>query len=253
MFSPERQGKKIMGWVVGIVGLLALLASKGGNQLPQTGGLPAPNHPKPKPAPAPMVPLPSIDQLAPVICALFMSTHAAAPPMDIVAAAYSSFGVTQAMMVAGSSDVHTAAVKLATGLYNGSIQCEDDGKDPYAASTKVCQLTGKAYNAAVWHSPAVVYDELHALGFAGAKGTSAQRKQAVKNFQAVARSLGLGGMGGAPPSFIDGIIGACTLLALDEARFRRQTGSWNPAIAQAASGPNLGQVAEEPTPKLGSN
>jgi hypothetical protein len=63
---------------------------------------------------------------------------------------------------------------------------------------------------------------------------------AIKKWQATARSLGLGALNGAPPSYVDGVVGACTLSSIRAALQRVRAGTWfksNPAALPAYNPP----------------
>ncbi|KKL67067.1 hypothetical protein LCGC14_2138650, partial [marine sediment metagenome] len=57
--------------------------------------------------------------------------------------------------------------------------------------------------------------------------TTAADKAQVRDFQTLARSMGLGAMRDAPASFIDGRVGLCTLDALVEAAILYNAQRWN--------------------------
>lgn len=88
-------------------------------------------------------------------------------------------------------------------------------------SPKRCDISGEEYNADKFRSPASVMILMKQLGFGPEKHsnviTSPEWKKAIKKFQAMARSRGLRGMKGASEKYVDGIVGACTLLALEDA------------------------------------
>lgn len=64
------------------------------------------------------------------------------------------------------------------------------------------------------------------LGFPVGTLLSSSDKQQIKNFQATARSMDLGAMAGAAPSYVDGVVGLCTLDALVEAAIIYNGGRW---------------------------
>ena len=213
-----------MAWLV-TLGLLLLLGSGGKSSKPAPAPSPSP-RPRPAPSPSPAPALPSAESVALTLCSLFSSTHAVAVPLDLRAAAYAALGTTVAAMAAGAPATHKGALALAERLYSGEVTCEPEEGD-FAPSAKKCIHTKRPYNAARWTSPSVVFDELTALGFSTSPLESSDTKtNEIKRFQALARSLPLGGMGGSDPKLIDGIVGACTLVALDEARERRIAGTW---------------------------
>lgn len=241
-----------MGWL--IAALILLAGASGGSKSDKQKPPPPPPPPGPTPPPAPGE-YPTIEQVAHLVCVLFKSTHAAAPPVDIVEGAYQALGTSTAIMLYHRPQIHNAAMKLATALYNGEADCDDPTDDEYTPSAKLCSLTGEPYNAARWTTPDAVFAEMKQLGFATGPGaTDKMRVDEVKRFQAIARSIGLGGYASAPASYVDGVIGACTLVALEEARARRLQGTWNTNVV-AAAGPKLipNMTATAAGPKLQLN
>ena len=79
-----------------------------------------------------------------------------------------------------------------------------------------CGLTGEYANAELFPTPAAVLGYLRELKYdaPGENIKSAAWRKQVKLFQADARGFGLAGMAGADAKWIDGKMGACTLLAL---------------------------------------
>ncbi len=99
--------------------------------------------------------------------------------------------------------------------------------DPDALA-KMCDLDGLQYDSKMFPDPQSVITELRALGYqASGFITGGPWKQQIKRFQRHARTLFLNGMGAAPDSYIDGVMGACTLRALKAARARRINGAWD--------------------------
>lgn len=90
-----------------------------------------------------------------------------------------------------------------------------------------CQVDQQRYNAMQWPTPQSVGFAFRALGYpvtdtlAGAINIGK-----IKDFQRRARQLFLEGMQNAPDSFIDGVVGPCTLRALTEAAIRFNNGQW---------------------------
>jgi hypothetical protein len=116
-------------------------------------------------------------------------------------------------------------------IADGSVPCTSPDVDPaFVASIKRC--AGVAYNAALWPDPVSVILELRRLGLgkivpeSNLDIQSAAWVQELKRFQSTARSMGLTGYANKPASYVDGICGACTLLALTDARARRKAGTW---------------------------
>lgn len=116
-------------------------------------------------------------------------------------------------------------------IADGSLPCTNPDVDPaFVASIKRC--SGVAYNAALWPDPVSVIMELRRLGLGKAVPESNldiqswEWVQELKRFQGTARSMGLTGYLNKPASYVDGICGACTLLALTDARARRKAGTW---------------------------
>lgn len=223
----------MLGWLA-LGGLLLILAGSGRGG---SGPVPAP------PGPLPPAGYPTIESIASVMCVLFGTTHAVAPPAQLLADSLFPFAVTSAQLLVARPAVHQAAVALSEGLYAGTVTCSasdaDANADPYAPSTSKCPRNGASYNAALWPSPASVIAELRQLAFgqqipASSSITSSAWRAEIKRFQAIARSLNLSGLVNAPESYIDGIVGACSLLALTEARAARLRGAWPYALVTGA-------------------
>lgn len=102
----------------------------------------------------------------------------------------------------------------------------------YLPSTKLCGLDAQPYNIAQWpdkDGPTRVANALQTLGYSLSVVTNAKGRAAVRAFQSRARTLGLDGMKGAPDSWIDGDVGACTLRALSHAMRLFDAGAWGGA------------------------
>lgn len=100
-----------------------------------------------------------------------------------------------------------------------------------------CSLTGEGVPTV---SPGHVVAAIAILGVGGAQGVPTDTPSAtawlqspngilqIKIWQALARSLGLGGMKGASSAWIDGKVGGCTLSSIRAALALRRAGQWNP-------------------------
>lgn len=223
------------GWVLAGVIFLLLSSGKRNTNGGDGGGgggdadiIPGPIGPV-----GPVDHVPSEDDVVAMMCSLFNSTHAVAPPQLLTVDTFKAFGfATNDPAVAGMVD---KAFQLAQKLYSGEVVCEGDNEIPYSKSASMCALTGQYYNAAQWATPQHVIDELRQLGFGKSIGrtasiTGSAWKAEIKRFQAIARSLGLNGMNSAPTSYIDGKLGACTLLSLTDANKARTSGVWPYAL-----------------------
>lgn len=100
--------------------------------------------------------------------------------------------------------------------------------EPYEASATTCDLDGMPYNAAKFTDPATVAAYLRQLGYIGVTDslTGAANREKIKAFQHQARLVNLTGYMNAPESYIDGIVGECTLRAIDAALDRQEAGNW---------------------------
>jgi len=239
-------------------GLLLALMFAGGDEgdAPGPGPGPGPSPgpgpgPGPEPGPTPDpddVPpdnMPSVDELAGMLCTF----HLANPGAHAQTIAASAL---DALRVPGDWPPHPQSpdwqwqlwgevVPVAEQVKSGQIVC-DESDPAFIAGSKTCK--GEPYNAALWSDPASVVTELLKLGFGKGAGdnlslTSSFWREQVKLFQAVARSLGLPGLAGTPPGAVDGIVGACTLLALTAARARRKAGTWDAGLATNPPPPPL--------------
>lgn len=150
-----------------------------------------------------------------------------------------------------------AAVVIAALLAGGDSSEGDssDGDGGGGGGTppqgSVCPRTGTEYDAALFPDPRSVQQELKLLGFATALGWTniqgADWRKEVMRFQAIARSMALPGMSTAPPSAVDGIVGACTLIALADAHKRRLAGVWPFAIVNSTLGGVGGTASSGPS------
>ena len=95
----------------------------------------------------------------------------------------------------------------------------------------VCSRSGKSADADRYHSPEPVIEDLRMLGFdldnMPYNIESAKSRAEIMRAQRRFRELELAGMAGAPNSFIDGIMGGCTLLALADAMEMHGAGTWS--------------------------
>jgi hypothetical protein len=175
------------------------------------------------------------------------SIHALVCPYWLIYGATETLSQIAARMLADRYKLHTwppgsgaTAIENAAwsrvllvlaAIADGSTPCVNPDVDPaFVASIKRC--AGVAYNAALWPDPVSVIMELRRLGLGKAVPESNvdiqswEWVQELKRFQTTARSMGLTGYANKPASYIDGICGACTLLALTDARARRKAGTW---------------------------
>jgi hypothetical protein len=91
----------------------------------------------------------------------------------------------------------------------------------------ICQVDAERYNAAQWPDPATVAAALTILGYPVSNTlTGDTNASQIMMFQLRARDLSLEGMQAAPDSFIDGVVGPCTLRALTEAAMIHNAGGW---------------------------
>ena len=100
-------------------------------------------------------------------------------------------------------------------------------KNMVKPSGKRCQVDKQPYDAGVFNSPETVIRYLRHINpkWAAIPSTnikSAAWKQAVKEFQAYARSQGLFGMQGASSKLVDGVVGPCTLRSLYQAVYNHR-------------------------------
>lgn len=149
----------------------------------------------------------------------------------------------------GLSGPITAQPAGPSGPIVAQVQIFDPGV--FSGSDFDCARAGQGFNVAQWSTdPAIGPDRVAAaltlLGFtitakqinAGDKVrvenrriwnvpfVNPQRSDTVRNFQAYARSLGLPGLGNAPASAVDGIMGECSLVALSAAAEIYNAGQW---------------------------
>ena len=132
------------------------------------------------------------------------------------------------------------------------VQQEDqNGEDRFDVqpifepSETVCFRDDQPFNAALFPDPAAVSSALIDLGFPvtitelyksdavaqtplwqGSDGYAPERSDTLKEFQAVARSMGLPGYQGAGPNSVDGVIGECTLRSMAAALDLKQQQQW---------------------------
>lgn len=91
----------------------------------------------------------------------------------------------------------------------------------------ICQVDAERYNKAQWPDPATVASALTILGYPVTPTiANAGDADQIMLFQLRARDLSLEGMQAAPNSFIDGVVGPCTLRALTEAAMIHNAGGW---------------------------
>ena len=134
---------------------------------------------------------------------------------------------------------------------NGDVEDEDKAKratikPTYEASLTRCYRDGESFNVIQWPDPAAVVAGLQGLGFAiglvellqsdavaqtpifaaSSSGYSPGRSDKLKQFQAVARSMGLPGYKDAPASAVDGVIGECTLRSMTAAVELANADAW---------------------------
>lgn len=91
---------------------------------------------------------------------------------------------------------------------------------------RYCDLDGQLYDSQLFPDPATVVETLAELGYPISSVTSPAGKLQVQAFQSRARQLDLRGYANAPESYIDAIVGACTLRSLEHALELDNAGEW---------------------------
>lgn len=94
----------------------------------------------------------------------------------------------------------------------------------FKASEKRCD--GVPYNVNIHGEPADVVESMRFLGYTLTSLVSARGIDDVKALQRKGRLLGLRGMAGKSDAWIDGKMGACTLLTLEDAIELKREGNW---------------------------
>ncbi len=94
----------------------------------------------------------------------------------------------------------------------------------FKAGAKTC--SGVPYNELLHEGPDDVVDSMRSLGYTLTKVESARGIEDIKAFQRKARLLNLRGMKGKSDAWIDGDMGACTLIALEDALEMKRKGTW---------------------------
>ena len=110
----------------------------------------------------------------------------------------------------------------------------DDDKDvtdvdpqPTPSDSARCERTGSYYDVARYSSPAKVAADMTVLGFPVTnKLTTSSDRQLIKKAQRRFRELKLAGMDGAGDEWIDGKMGACTLLSVGAGMTLHSQGQW---------------------------
>ncbi len=97
---------------------------------------------------------------------------------------------------------------------------------PRPSDSSLCDLDGRPYDVDTFDSPAAVVNALQGLGYNITSVTTPGGRLQVQAFQVRARELGLRGYQGAPQSYIDSIVGACTLRSVAHAQELEAEGNW---------------------------
>jgi hypothetical protein len=146
------------------------------------------------------------------------------------------------------------------GDVNGDKRADVRPVDVFEPSATRCFRDGQPFNRRQWPDPAAVVAGLQSLGFpiglvellqsdavartpvfgATSGGYAAARSDKLKQFQAVARSLGLAGYTDAPASAVDGVIGECTLRSMSAAVDLQKQGRWPYEPTPVIAGMSIG-------------
>ena len=140
------------------------------------------------------------------------------------------------VIVASAVAATVGVVGYLRGWWNGDqpSPLPDDDKDvtdvdpqPTPGDSALCKRTGMHYDVARYSTPAKVAADMTVLGFpVTAKLTGGANRTIIKKAQRRFRELKLAGMDGAGDEWIDGKMGACTLLSVGAGMTLHSQGLW---------------------------